>query len=189
MNPIDPIPGQPDFGAISAGFNAISTNAGNLSQQFALCANLPGVGSADAIIQQLRAIHQVLNATQQDIAAMQQNMAAMQQDIAAMRQNMATKQNLQQLEKRVRTSDSNSIARGFNHKVALPDAELYPLRAPGTGNVIPNFPKLHGDIDRMDANTLVGVLEALEQPATGVVAEKKKRLKHAIGVASTQIPL
>ncbi|KAL8419396.1 hypothetical protein RB594_002576 [Gaeumannomyces avenae] len=86
------------------------------------------------------------------------------------------------LETRAMASETNAIARGLNGAIIHPDLPLHALRAPATNTMIPIFPATSADIGNMDSPTIDQVLAALCQPAIGSLAEKRKRLKHTIGV-------
>ncbi|KLU90776.1 hypothetical protein MAPG_10627 [Magnaporthiopsis poae ATCC 64411] len=101
---------------------------------------------------------------------------AMQQDMLEFRGR------LERIETRVIASDSNAIARVLNSILTRPDDTLHPLRALATNENIPDFPRTREDIDSMNADTLETMLRALDQPLGGELLEKRRRLKHAIGI-------
>ncbi|KLU92944.1 hypothetical protein MAPG_11892 [Magnaporthiopsis poae ATCC 64411] len=86
------------------------------------------------------------------------------------------------VETRQLASTANTVARGLNSAVQHLDRPLHPLRNLKTGQAIPEFPKRLEKIDSMSGPALGNVLRALEQPTNGTLAEKKRRLKVAIGV-------
>lgn len=65
---------QPDFGAISGGFEL-------LLQQFSRCANLPAVDQGARLVQALEAINNQIMALRQDVTALRQDVRRIEQKL------------------------------------------------------------------------------------------------------------
>ncbi|KAL8294331.1 hypothetical protein RB597_007951 [Gaeumannomyces tritici] len=146
---------QPDFAAVRSDFENLGRISDNIGRQLGRCENLPAIGAANTIIQQLAAVLDKLEAIKNDNVKMRKQLAA---------------------------SNFNAVARAMN---AHPPRgqPLHQLRAVDTNEEIPNFPQHLEDIAKMTSADLISVLRALDQPVVGQVAEKRKRLEAAIGFA------
>lgn len=159
MNAERPLP-QPSFGQISESFGA-------LSEQFALCANLPAVDGGAGL---MRSLDTITN----QLVLLNQRMETMDRKIQA-------------LDTKVTAESRNAVARGQNATATGPTSELVALCSPRTAATIDPFPPTLGDLERLDARHVNGLLGELGEPLVGRAEDRKKHLMRVVGVVTRKI--
>ncbi|MCJ1361093.1 hypothetical protein MMC16_000190 [Acarospora aff. strigata] len=125
---------------------------------------------------------QVLDQMQQ----MQRQMLQMQgqmRDVQAQMQTMQRDMNagFDGLSIRMDSIDRNGTARHFNAAITHVDTPLHPL-VNASNEAVPNFPDTLRELSNLQSNALTELLRALGQAGGGTVGDKRRRLKHYIGV-------
>ncbi|KAI3317105.1 hypothetical protein HD806DRAFT_541610 [Xylariaceae sp. AK1471] len=146
---------QPDFAMIARGFTT-------LGEQIGLCANLPTVNEGQRLLQLLERMEEQVERIHTRLGTMEEEMRE---------QKIGT-----------RARESNLFAQNVNRGATKPGDELTPLRAVTTGEEIESFPRTVAAMDALNGNRVNEILGLLDQPTTGSVAERKRRLKWSTGV-------
>ncbi|KJZ69095.1 hypothetical protein HIM_11518 [Hirsutella minnesotensis 3608] len=151
---------QPDFGRISE-------SLGSLSDQFALCANLPAVDGGAGIMRSLETITNQLTLLNRKVDAMDRRIRHLDMTLIAERRN--------------------AVARAQNAVVVRSNMELEPLCSILTGERLANFPGTLGQLERLEAREANSLLEQLGEPVEGRLEDKRRQLKHLAGVVTRQV--
>ncbi|QUC23176.1 uncharacterized protein UV8b_07417 [Ustilaginoidea virens] len=159
MNSENPLP-QPNFGLISEGF-------GSLSEQFALCANLPAVNNGDRLVTTLQTILNRLVQLNEKADALDRKVEDLRSDMSAERRN--------------------AIARLQNSSVMSVSEDLVALHNPATGALINNFPPTLGHLDRLEMRQVNELLQQLGEVGTGRIDERRRHLMRTIGVLARKL--
>ncbi|AEO63340.1 uncharacterized protein THITE_2108436 [Thermothielavioides terrestris NRRL 8126] len=83
--------------------------------------------------------------------------------------------------------ENNSLARTINATVTRDNDPLEPLRSVVTGNEIPSFPATVSAIATMLSRDVDQVLRELGKSTAGSIADRRTRLKLAIGVVVQRV--
>lgn len=128
-----------------------------LGVQIHRCTNLPAVRGGDDILQALTELQQ----TQAEMILM-----------------------LRMMRTRSLASEANSLAAIENATAKHDASPLAPLRGVQTNEVIPAFPATVGDLRMLSAVEATRLLDMLELPSNGSIAQKRRRLLLKSGIST-----
>ncbi|KAH7038453.1 uncharacterized protein B0I36DRAFT_316304 [Microdochium trichocladiopsis] len=151
---------QPDF-------PAMALHLQRLGQEMLKCDNLPAVQEGQTTTMMFQNIQHTLLGITNRLSAIEERISA--------------------AEVRSEAVEANRVLITQNGLVTdreEPLRQLYSLR---DGGLIASFPATVSAISTMDSPTLTAVLGHLHLPTTGSVADKRRRLTYAAGVASLRV--
>ncbi|PNY28871.1 Uncharacterized protein TCAP_01205 [Tolypocladium capitatum] len=159
-----PLLPQPDFGTISGNFDA-------LSEQFALCANLPAVDGSARLMQRMDAVLEQLTLLNRKVDILDRKVDGLDRKVDGLGRNVSV-------------LNRNAVVRTQNSTVVRGDVDLVPLYSVLTGDVIDGFPRNVDQLERLPAREVDQLLRHLGESAVGSAAEKKRNLKFALGLVT-----
>ncbi|OAQ57386.1 hypothetical protein VFPBJ_11754 [Purpureocillium lilacinum] len=151
---------QPSFGHISESFGA-------LSEQFALCANLPAVDGGAGLMRSLETITNQLVQLNRKVDAVDRKMEDLRTEMTAERRN--------------------AIARNENATATRASDDLVALYNPTTGALVGPFPPTLGQLERLEPRQVNELLQQLGEPVTGRIDDRRKHLMRTIGVVTRKL--
>ncbi|KAF2241316.1 hypothetical protein BU26DRAFT_511430 [Trematosphaeria pertusa] len=200
---------QPDSTVMAAGCEE-AANITSMAAQIRNCQNLPTVQGDNEIVTLLRGIAERLDRIDNNIGQLNARVDSLEDCMDRLEDRMdRLGDRMDRLEDRVeRLEDEDRVERledrvesGFrrvevqllNQQVRLENSHiiassldedltpLYSLTADAQLQVIPHFPSRIDDISQMDGGRVNELLRHLEQGTTGTLAQRRTRLKRAVG--------
>ncbi|KAF4592180.1 hypothetical protein GQ602_002479 [Ophiocordyceps camponoti-floridani] len=146
-------PPQPNFETISDSFDA-------LSQQFALCGNLPAVDGGARLVHMVQAVLNRLDALDRKVDG---------------------------LDRKVTVSNRNAVARAQNSTVIRGNMELEPLYSMVTGERLDHFPQTLDQLERLQLPAVNDLLTHLGEAPRGRLEERRRQLKLVSGLVTRAV--
>ncbi|KJZ69008.1 hypothetical protein HIM_11597 [Hirsutella minnesotensis 3608] len=162
---------QPNFGMISGSFDA-------LSQQFALCGNLPAVDSGTRLVERMDAVLEQLTLLNRKVDGLDRKVDRLDRKVNGLDGRM------DDLDRKITVTNKNFTARMQNSIVIHDKVDLEPLYSVRTGEVIPDCPETLQDLLDVDSQVASDILRELDESVPRNQDVRKQRLKHAFGVRS-----
>ncbi|KAF8416004.1 hypothetical protein EV426DRAFT_628376 [Tirmania nivea] len=171
---------QPDFKVINASMTSLRTAATELDNVSTEVVNKQNMEAANVVNQLNQIQEQILNQIEEQMRRMEQRI---QGQIGQMEQRMQGQ--MGQMEQRILTQmsrcEKNNLARLYNSRISHETHQLEPLYSIGN-QIIGDFPSTSADIHALDAAGVERILRELGLPVTGMLSDKKKRLRRHIGL-------
>ncbi|KAF2241315.1 hypothetical protein BU26DRAFT_525162 [Trematosphaeria pertusa] len=183
---------QPDFTVMAAGCdetaNTLTNTANtfanaftNMAVQIRNCQNLPTVRGDNEVVTLLRRIDERLDRMEERLDRMEERLDRMELRFDNRMDRLESeirRVNVHQLNNQARLENSHMIAGSVDEDLA----PLYSLTAANAQpQVIANFPSRIEDISQLEGGRVNELLRHLEQGTTGNLAQRKTRLKKAVG--------
>ncbi|POR32795.1 Uncharacterized protein TPAR_07003 [Tolypocladium paradoxum] len=165
---------QPNFGTISGSFDA-------LSEQFALCANLPAVDGSARLMQRMDAVLEQLTLLNRKVDGLDRKVDGLDRKVDGLDRRVDG------LDRKITVSNRNAVMRAQNSMVVRGDMDLVPLYSVLTGEVIDGFPQNLDQLERLHARDVDQLLRHLGESVVGSAAEKKRNLKLASGLITRSL--
>ncbi|EXK75670.1 hypothetical protein FOQG_19564 [Fusarium oxysporum f. sp. raphani 54005] len=155
---------QPDFGVVA-------NNLRTVSDHIERCGNLPAIeGGRDLLL------------------AVQALTVQVQEFRLEVRDNFdRVHHRIDDIQRRVRVTESNSISRLENSTAVRGDAEIVPLLSVNTGEVIESFPATVDGVSTLTSADVSRILAELGAPIHGSVTTRKRRLLLVMGVTTRAV--
>ncbi|KAI0435481.1 hypothetical protein F4803DRAFT_545440 [Xylaria telfairii] len=89
---------------------------------------------------------------------------------------------MKELNVRVRSGETNAVARLWNSRATGPGQEIQPLIPMATGEAINGFPTTTTNLNGLSMARVTDILRLLEQPTGGTLNERRQRLRLVCGI-------
>ncbi|KAI9778866.1 MAG: hypothetical protein M1839_007829 [Geoglossum umbratile] len=189
-------------------FHLMSQSATTLSEQLALCENMPAIEGGAVILARLDNLttrldnfeNQMVNQMTTQITNLRNDMTNqitnltndMTAQMANLRDDMTNHRNdmtnqLANLTTETRAKDTNATARLRNRTIADRNLPLAPLVNPRTGGAIPRFLATPAALSALSGQDLINILAVLDENVVPnpTLSGKKRMLRGCVGLVDT----